>query len=104
MAHLDLDDTKHHEDSNSQSTKEAEGVKKITDVINNQMVDPFKCEEQELMNTLTGHKAASGNLVRAREKELEAMDVARETHSEKIASIKLATFATKQKKVTVHDT
>ncbi|KAJ8405392.1 hypothetical protein AAFF_G00318650 [Aldrovandia affinis] len=34
MAHLDMDDTKHHEDSNSQGTKEAESVRKITDVIN----------------------------------------------------------------------
>ncbi|KAJ8366433.1 hypothetical protein AAFF_G00355510 [Aldrovandia affinis] len=39
MAHLDIDDTKHHEDSNSQGTKEAESVRKITDVINNQMIN-----------------------------------------------------------------
>ena len=46
MAHLDLDDTKHHEDTHRQATKEAESVKKITDVTNNQMIHPFNCEEQ----------------------------------------------------------
>ena len=30
MAHLDADDTKHHEDKDSQGANEAEGVKKIT--------------------------------------------------------------------------
>ncbi|KAJ8416954.1 hypothetical protein AAFF_G00328320 [Aldrovandia affinis] len=50
MAQLDMDDTKHHEDSNSQGTKEAESVRKITDVINNQMINPFSCEEQECIS------------------------------------------------------
>ncbi|KAJ8418676.1 hypothetical protein AAFF_G00001750 [Aldrovandia affinis] len=98
MAHLDMDDTKHHEDSNSQGTKEAESVRKITDVINNQMINPFTCEEQELMNISTGHKSASADLVNAREKGLEALAAARKTDSEKIAPIKLATFAAKPKK------
>ncbi|KAJ8403226.1 hypothetical protein AAFF_G00354430 [Aldrovandia affinis] len=77
MAHLDMDDTKHQEDSNSQGTKEAE--RKITDVINNQMINPFSCEEQELMNISTGHKSASADLVNAREKGLEALAAARKT-------------------------
>ena len=98
MAHLDQDDTKHHWDSYSQCTKEAETVKKITDVINNQMINPFKCEEQELMNISTGHKAASAHLVMAREKGLEALATARRTGSEKIVPIKLGTFAAKSKK------
>ena len=46
ITHLDLDDTKHQEDTSMQAAKEAEGVKKITDVINNQMTLPLKCEEQ----------------------------------------------------------
>ena len=47
MAHLDADDTKHHEDKDSQGAKEAECIRKITDVISNQMINPFTCEEQE---------------------------------------------------------
>ncbi|KAJ8367324.1 hypothetical protein AAFF_G00320880 [Aldrovandia affinis] len=97
MSYLDMDDTKHHEDT-SQGTKEAEGVRKITDAINNQMINPFSCEEQELMNISTGHKSASADLVNAREKGLEALAAARKTDSEKIAPIKLATFAAKPKK------
>ena len=54
MVHLDVDDTKHHKD-NSQGAKEAEGVRKIINVINNQMINPFMCEEQELMNISMGH-------------------------------------------------
>ena len=45
--HLDLDDTKHHADTNRQAAKETESVKKIKDVINNQMTHPLKCEDQE---------------------------------------------------------
>ena len=56
MTHLDLDDTKHHRDSKSQATKETETVKKITYVVNNQMIDQFKCKTQELMNIPTGQK------------------------------------------------
>jgi hypothetical protein len=73
MAHLDLDDTKHHEDTHRQATKEAESVKKITDVINNQMTHPFNCEEQELINISTGHKDEFADLVNAREKGLRAL-------------------------------
>ena len=49
MTNLDLDDTKHHEDTNMQAAKEAESVQKITDVINNQMIDPLTCEEHDLV-------------------------------------------------------
>ena len=98
MAHLDANDTKHHEDKDSQGAKEAEGVNKITDVISNQMVNPFKCEDQELINISTGHKATSADLICAREKGLEALAAARRTNSEKVAPIKLSTFATKPKK------
>ncbi|KAA0703180.1 hypothetical protein E1301_Tti007023 [Triplophysa tibetana] len=59
MPHLDADDTKHQEDMDSQGAEEAEGLWKITDVINNQMINPFTCEEQELINISTGHKATS---------------------------------------------
>ena len=52
MTHLDLDDTKHHEDTNMHAAKEAERVKKITDVIiNSQMTHPLKCEEQSRQAT-----------------------------------------------------
>jgi len=98
MAHLDLDDRKHHEDSNTHAIKEAQTVKKIIDVVNNQMIDPFRCEEQELVNIATGHKAQSSDLVNAREKGLEALATAKNTGSEKVAPMKLATFAAKLKK------
>ena len=43
-----------------------EGVNNITGVINNQIIHPLKCEEQEMVNISTGHKAKSADLVRAR--------------------------------------
>ena len=98
MAHVERDDTKHHEDSTRQAAKEVESVRKITDVINNQMIHPFKCEELGLVNISTGHKAESADLVMARELGMRALAVAKETDSEKVAPIKLATFAAKPKK------
>lgn len=98
MAHLDADDTKHHEDKESQGAQKAEGVKKTTDVINNQMINPFTCKEQELINISTGHKATCADLICTREKGLEALAAARRTNSEKVAQIKLSTFTAKPKK------
>lgn len=91
---LDVDDTKYYQDS--QGAKEAEGVRKITNVISNQM-NPFTCEDEELINISTGQKATSADLINAREKGLEALAVAR-TDSEKVARIKLSTFTAKLKK------
>ena len=54
-ASLELDDTKHLEDTNMHAATEAESVKKIADVINNQLTHPLKCEEQELVKISTGH-------------------------------------------------
>ena len=68
----------------------------MIEVINNQMINPFKCEEQELMNISTGYKAASPDLVSASEKGMEALAAARQKDSEKIVPIKLDTFAAKQ--------
>jgi len=98
MAHMYQGDTKHHEDSNSQATKEAESVKKLLDVINGQMINPFLCEEQALVNIFTGQKATSEDLVSAREKGLEALATAQETYSDKVVPVKLLTFAEKPKK------
>ena len=56
------------------------------------------CEEQELINISTGHKATSADLICAYEKGLEALAAARRTDSEKVAQIKLSTFAAKPKK------
>jgi len=98
MAHMDQVDTKHHEDSNSQATKEAESVKKLLDVIDGQMINPFLCEEQALVNIFTGQKATSEDLVSAREKGLEALATEQETHSDKVVPVKLPTFAEKPKK------
>lgn len=77
MAHLNLDDQKHHEDSNNSATKEAESVMKITEVVDNRMINPFKCNEQKLMNISTGYKAESADLVNAREKGLKALVTAK---------------------------
>jgi len=75
-------------------------VKKIADVVNNQMINPFRCEDQELINISTGHKASSTDLLSAREKGLEgeALAAATETGSEKVAPVKLPTFVAKPKK------
>lgn len=43
-------------------------MEKIIDVIKNQMINPFRCEEQELLNISTGHKAKSAELVDAHKK------------------------------------
>ena len=60
-------DTNHLKDTNRQAAKEAESVKKITDVTNNQITHLLKCEEHELVNISTGHKAESTHLARANE-------------------------------------
>ncbi|KAK5862875.1 hypothetical protein PBY51_018228 [Eleginops maclovinus] len=96
MAHLDADDTKHHKDS--QGAKEAEGVREITDVINSQMINPFTCEEQGLINNSTGQKATSADLIFTPEKGLEALAAPRRTDSQKVTKIKLSTIAAKPKK------
>ena len=53
--HLDLDDTRRHEDTNRRASEEAESEKKVTDVIDNQMIHPLECEEQELVKISTEH-------------------------------------------------
>ena len=68
MAQLDLTPND-NEDSNNQGLKEAERVKKITDVINHQMISTFRYAKQELINISTGHRAASIDLMRACEKD-----------------------------------
>lgn len=59
----------------------------MTEVVDNRMINPFKCNEQKLMNISTGYKAESADLV-----------AAKETCSEKVTPVKLDTFATKSKK------
>ena len=59
----------------------------ITGVINNQMIHPFKYEEQEMVNISTGHQAKSADLVRARGIGMGTAPVAaRETGSEKVST------------------
>ena len=59
----------------------------ITGVINNQMIHPFKYEEQEIVNISTGHTAKSADLVRARGIGMGTAPVAtRETGSEKVST------------------
>ena len=59
----------------------------ITGVINNQMNHPFKCEEQEMVNISTGHKAKSADLVMDRGIGMGTAPVAaREAGSEKIST------------------
>ncbi|KAA0712401.1 hypothetical protein E1301_Tti018229 [Triplophysa tibetana] len=96
MAHLEAYDTEHHEDKGSQGAKG--GVRKLTDVINIQMVNLFTSEEQDLIKISTGHKATCDDLICAQEKGLEALAAARRTDSDKIAQIKHSTFAAKPKK------
>ena len=56
-----------------------------TGVRSNQMIHPFKYEEQEMVNISTGHKAKSADLVRARGIGM-APVAARETGSEKVST------------------
>ena len=93
-AHLGTDDTKENE---NKSTKDAECAKKVVDVIKSRMINPFTCEEDELLNISTGYKVASESLVSAREKGLEALAAVRKA-SCNTAAVKLATFASESKK------
>ena len=87
MTHLDLDDTKHHEDTNRQAESDVEGVKNITGVINNQTIHPFKCEKPEMVNISTGHKVKSAELARDRGIGIGMAPVAaRETGSDKVST------------------
>ena len=59
----------------------------ITGVVSNQMIHPFKYEEQEMVTISTGHKAKSADLVRARGIGMGTAPVAtRETGSEKVST------------------
>jgi len=92
MAHLDLCDTKHHPESNQQAAKNAdcEDNNRSCQEPNDQPISVWR-----LMNISTGHKAATEDLVRACEIGLEALWVTRDMDSEKVAPVKLATFAAK---------
>ena len=46
MAHLNPNEPKHSLDSNSQSGKEDACTKQIIEVIKNQMIDRFRCEQK----------------------------------------------------------
>jgi len=99
MAHLDQHDKKHHEDSESLAIKDAALVKTITSIIKEKMINPFSSDSTELLNISTGQKAASNDLVNARERGLAALATAQETSSEKVEPVKLNTFVTKSKKL-----
>ena len=60
MAHLNPDEPKHSLDSNSRSGKEDACTKQIIEVIKNQMIDRFRCEQKEMLNISTGCIADSG--------------------------------------------
>ena len=59
----------------------------ITSVVSNQMIHPFKYEEQEMVTISTGHKAKSADLLRARGIGMGTDPVAaRETGSAKVST------------------
>ena len=59
----------------------------ITGFVSNQLIQPFKYEEQDMVNISTGHKAKSADLVRARGIGMGTDPVAaRETGSEKVST------------------
>ena len=59
----------------------------ITGVVSNQMIHPFKYEEQDMVNISTGHKAKSADVLRARGIGMGTAPVAtRETGSEKVST------------------
>ena len=91
MAHLNPDEPKHSLDSNSQSGKEDACTKQIIQVIKNQMIDRFRCEQKEMLNISTGCIADSEDLLCAREKGSEALAAVKTTGSEKVTPLRLAT-------------
>jgi len=93
MVHLDLCDTEHRPESSQQAAKNAETVRTITEVVKDKKSNPFHCKDRGLRNISTGNKAAREDLVRAHEIS-EALR-ARDMDSEKVAPVKLATFAAK---------
>ena len=50
MVHLDQIHEKHHEDSREQAKKENEVVKRICQVIEEKMINPFRCDSSDLLN------------------------------------------------------
>jgi hypothetical protein len=94
MANLNTASARHHEDSTHYATMNAERVQQLKNVVEHQMVNPFVCESQDLLNISTGEKAQTTQLIEARELGCAALESAKERGSEKVSAVKLTTFAT----------
>ena len=76
MADLNPDDPKQSLDPTSQSVKVAAGTRQSIQVIKNQMINPFICEQKK------GCIAYSEDLLSSREKGIEALAVVKTTEEE----------------------
>ena len=91
MAHLNPDEPNHSLDSNSRFGKEDACTKQIIEVIKNQMIDRFRCEQKEMLNISTGCITDFDDLVCARERGSEAIAAVKTKGSEKVTPLRLAT-------------
>ena len=63
MANLNTASARHHEDSTNYASMNAERVQQLKNVVERQMVNPFVCEAQNLLNISTGEKAPNTELI-----------------------------------------
>ena len=74
-------------------------VENIKETINRKYIHPFKCPNKtDLLNIVTGEKALSTDLVNAKSKGLEAIQIAKNNNSDTIQPPELITFVQKIKK------
>nr|XP_002737263.2 PREDICTED: uncharacterized protein LOC100368483 [Saccoglossus kowalevskii] len=77
--------------------EEYEATKSVFRVIDEKLINPFTCDSTDLINLIsTGEKAISCDLVKAKERGLQAIAAAQDKGSDKIEIVKLQTFATKE--------
>lgn len=97
MVHMNCQHSDHHD----KLTKEdLEKVLKIKFTVTAEMRDPFSDDSglEKLINISTGEALPSTELLEAKKRGMEAMELARSTGAEKISVPKITTFASQHKK------
>ena len=104
MVHMDTPISKHHGESVRQSKEDLHVVSKMQDSITRSMIDPFSSDtnKTDLVNIVTGEKAPSTDLIKVKEKGLEAIVAAERNEADKIEVPKIKTFAQKKSKTSAN--
>ena len=88
MVLLNKGNNKHHEDTPKVAIEHINATTEMMNVIITKMVNPSIYTGQDLINISTGHKAASLDLINAREICISALKKAQETSSMKVDTVK----------------